>query len=537
MTDPGLKFIPALHGENRLVRDYLDGRPEACAFFGGSCTDSERIKRLAAAIDKRLDRARLVSILKAQDTFTLTGQGHDRLERFEREGGFVVTTGQQSMLFGGPLFILYKALTAFSLSRRFEELLGAPVLTLFWNASEDHDYAEIASLSLLDRENHLRTLSLPERRGNDRPACMIEVRPEIETVIAELESLLPESASPDRLREALRRAYKSGSSLGRAFSHYLAGLLGSRGVFVLDACSAQLRLHSRELFERELIDSASGAEAVRESSRLLGESGYPLQINPLPGDTNLFLIEDGRREKIRLGDRPGEFRLKRSGREYSSAELLRLLSNHPASFSPGVMMRPLIESGLFGSLCYVAGPGEISYYAQMGGLYKLRGLERPVIRPRLSGFVIERKVGKALDKYGLDPLDLKQGAHLTAGRLVEKQPGMREIAGRIEHLREHAGSVLAELAPLAAGIDPTMRPPVEHAGKAFSTVLRKLEKKIAAAARRRDSIMRRQLEDAAAGLWPDGRPQERVLAGVQFLARYGPEFLDFIAERAPVGLD
>ena len=39
----------------------------------------------------------------------------------------------------GPLFALYKALTAVRLAETLEGLVGRPVAPLFWIASEDHD--------------------------------------------------------------------------------------------------------------------------------------------------------------------------------------------------------------------------------------------------------------------------------------------------------------------------------------------------------------------------------------------------------------
>ena len=72
-------------------------------------------------------------------------QAEERLERFVTEGGFIVTTGQQPILFGGPLFILYKALTLIKIAEHAQEILKVTVLPVFWNASEDHDLIVLIS--------------------------------------------------------------------------------------------------------------------------------------------------------------------------------------------------------------------------------------------------------------------------------------------------------------------------------------------------------------------------------------------------------
>jgi len=67
------------------------------------------------------------------------GPGRDRLAQGEV---LVVTTGQQPGLFTGPLYTIYKALSAIALARRLERAEGAPVVPVFWVAGDDHDFAE-----------------------------------------------------------------------------------------------------------------------------------------------------------------------------------------------------------------------------------------------------------------------------------------------------------------------------------------------------------------------------------------------------------
>src|SRR5690606_545527 len=84
----------------------------------------------------------------------------EHLERVVAEGGLFVTTGQQAGLFGGPLFTVYKALTAVALARTLENELRRPVAPLFWIASEDHDWAEVNHVRVLDPSNALHTITV-----------------------------------------------------------------------------------------------------------------------------------------------------------------------------------------------------------------------------------------------------------------------------------------------------------------------------------------------------------------------------------------
>jgi uncharacterized protein YllA (UPF0747 family) len=232
-----------------------------------------------------------------------------------------------------------------------------------------------------------------------------------------------------------------------------------------------------------------------------------------------------------------EFRLKRSGEIIKASELRRLLDSLPESFSPGVLMRPLVEAHLFGTLCYVAGPGEMSYYAQMSELYKLHNLQMPLIYPRLSGILAENKITRVLDKYGLKAADLRAGADEIAGRLLGEQGEQALLLEETGKLRSLLENSFARIMKQALGLDSTLEAPVKNTRASIESSLDRLEKKSAAAARRRNETVVTQLGKAAIHLWPNGKPQERETAGIYYLFRYGPELLSFLIEEASVELN
>ena len=268
----------------------------------------------------------------------------------------------------------------------------------------------------------------------------------------------------------------------------------------------------------------------RASDRLIG-AGYELQITPLAADTSLFVISEGVREKLQLSDTEGVFRLKRSGRKLSSARINELLENRPASLSPGVLMRPLVEAGLLGTLCYVAGPGEIAYYAQMGELYRLRNLEMPIIYPRLGGIILETRIAGILDKYGLEAEELRGGADRPADRLLAKHGPQAQLLEELEKVRSQLKNSFTLIGELTDRLDPTLSGPLSKTESSMAGNLDRLAGKISAAARRKDETLLLQLNKAAAHLWPGGLPQERQLASAYYLARYGKDFLKFLLDR------
>ncbi|HKE90991.1 MAG TPA: bacillithiol biosynthesis BshC, partial [Gemmatimonadales bacterium] len=91
---------------------------------------------------------------------TLPGPGRDRLAAGP---SLAVTTGQQPGLFTGPLYTIYKALSAIALAARLERERNVPVVPVFWVAGDDHDFAEANHATLLNSGGEPLTVVLRER--------------------------------------------------------------------------------------------------------------------------------------------------------------------------------------------------------------------------------------------------------------------------------------------------------------------------------------------------------------------------------------
>ncbi len=529
MSVHGIKFKQLTLSSNKLAADYLAGKEQATGFFGGRCDDLPRLKELAARVDLRLDRGRAKDVLAGQRSFPLIGNGQRLLDEFVEKRGFCVVTGQQPVLFGGPLYVLYKCISVIRTARECSEILERPVLPVFWNASEDHDLAEASSVGIPGLDNKLETLGLPVDGANYRPLCQIPLGHNLSEVRAQLERITPDTEFRPELFSILDQCYTSANDFGHAFSGLIASLFAAKGLFVVDACSPEIRRGAIGLLEREIFDSAAGAELFEETSRQIGQAGYPVQVRPQSDDTGLFVLSEGRRVKLqRDGD---AYKLKGVGDKLSAEELRQMLQKTPEVFSPGVRARPLVEAELFGTLCYLAGPGEIAYYAQLGPLYGLRGLEMPVIRPRMSGVLLEAKIEKVLDKYAIGAEKLEQGAERVAVELLESDKQWQALTQELESLHGGIESSFERLGHHVAKIDPTMDGPLKSTLGAVSGNLDKLRGKLTRAATRRNETMLGQLDKAGVHLWPRGKRQEREISWLYYLVRYGAELIDWLLEQ------
>jgi uncharacterized protein YllA (UPF0747 family) len=88
-----------------------------------------------------------------------------------------------------------------------------------------------------------------------------------------------------------------------------------------------------------------------------------------------------------------------------------------------------------------------------------------------------------------------------------------------------------------AALDPTLGGAVDTTLDRIRDTLKSLHGKIIQATKRNDETLRRQFRRTYALVFPGGAPQERVLGGVFFLNRYGPDLGRRLIDALPLATD
>ena len=486
----------------------------------------------AGEVAQRFDRAareRAAAALHAPDAVA-----HARLEAWVEQGGFAVTTGQQPGLFTGPLYTIYKALSAARLAETLEGMLEKPVLPVFWIASEDHDWEEASQATIVSAGNELMHMRIPAPPGQlGRPLHRIRLGEELAAAVADLLAELPDTDFSRPYRELLQRAYVPGATLAESFRTALEALLAPFGVFLLDGADARVKEASRSILEDELKRADAHEGLLAERARALKAAGYEPQVPILPGGVNLFVEGPAGRERLYRDD--GAFQLRHSGTRLRVEDLQRRLTEDAASVSPNVLLRPVVESAVLPTLSLVVGPGEAAYFAQIQPYFAAFGLQPPIAYPRFGVTVVESKIGKVLQKFGVDVEDLQRPFHEISAELTREElpePVVRALA----EVRSALGKGSADLADAVKSIDPTLGGPVQRARSVSLDAWADTEKKILQALRKENEVALAQLEKARLHLYPDGTPQERVLNVFYYLFRYGDAFLQEVSRRFVVEL-
>jgi len=455
----------------------------------------------------------------------VTAPGHEALRsRLEAPGVVVVTTGQQPSLFTGPLYTIHKALSAVALAEVLEQQWGRPVVPLFWVAGDDHDFAEASHAEWLTADGSLSGAALPPRPADAplTPMYRQPLGPGVADAVAALERDLPASEFREATLGWIRRHFRPELTVAASYASALAELLAPLGVLLFDSTHAAVKRAAAPVLLRALslaseleADLAAQVDALSASGT---DSGMTIGVN-----TTLVMLECrmGRDRLVRHGDR---FATRRGKAEYELSELEALAAREPERFSPNVLLRPVVESALLPTVAYLGGPGELRYLALTPPLYRRMGVPQQRPWPRWSGLLVEPRVNRVLEKFGVALAELMQPPGPLEARLVRSHLP-ESVVSALAALRTAIEIGYGAIGRAAAEIDPTLEKPVQGVKNQALAGTQEVEKKLLHHLKKRHETELGQLARARTAVWPQGKPQERVLNVAPFLARYGPSLL------------
>ncbi len=442
-----------------------------------------------------------------------------------------VITGQQAGAFGGPLFTLLKAITAIQLARRASREHDARVVPIFWVDAEDHDWNEVASCTVLDGNAQPCTVTLAAPAGaGERPVGALRLDDRIGGSLDELAQSLPHTDFSDWVLSSLRAAYRPGSGMGEAFARWLETLLGPHGLVVFESGDPAAKPLVRDVFVRELQTAGATAALATEAGKALAARGHQPQVVPQLDAPALFRLDGARRSIRRSGE---QFLV--GDDAFPAGALAEEASSSPDRFSPNVLLRPIVQDTLFPTICYVAGPSELAYLGQLGGVYARFGVPMPLMYPRATATIVDSAAARFIAKHGIEIDQMQAQDESTLNRLLESQlpasidEALQAADESIHAQMERVVRALPELDPTLAGAAKTTLGRMEHD-------LKTLRAKVIQAAKRRDETLRRQFARTQVQAFPLGHPQERTLGVVFFLNRYGPALVERLIQDLPLDL-
>ncbi len=499
-----VETLPLEHITNKFFADYVHFSGKAAIFFSSHFTDFKprRVK---------VEREKLVNVLlEVNRGLKAPEEVITNILSLRKSDVYLVVTGQQPGLFTGPLYTIYKAVTAVVIAEKLSRE-GIKLVPGFWNASEDHDVQEVNHIYLL-RENKPEKI-IYKAKGNGKPYFNIEIDlNEVSRCIEEINSILPNTEFKGEIMETLFQLAEQSKDLADYFSRLMLHFFGGKGLIIIDP--RYMRDLMVPVFRKAIEEPMEINRVVNFNWYKMKDLGYSPQIHKRMEICNFYLVLGGRRVRVVF---KGRFKV--GGHVFSKDEMLDLLESEPERFSANALLRPITQDYTLPTAILVAGPHEIVYLAQVLKAYRLFNLEPPVVFPRFGATVVEGKVLKVLRKYDLTVLELKKPFEvinrLVSGEIEDK---FMAIKGSIEEtLKELKRSIKKE---------KNLSVQVEITEKKIMREVDRLKAQFVKSLKRRDRVMKEQVFKASNNLFPLGFPQERKINVLEYLVRYGYSFIE-----------
>ncbi|MDQ3321064.1 MAG: bacillithiol biosynthesis cysteine-adding enzyme BshC [Acidobacteriota bacterium] len=476
----------------------------------------------------KADRNALCDIL--EEANKANGAGAETLKNLSLLRGddcVAVVTGQQAGLFTGPLYTIYKALSAVKLTECLRGR-GYKAVPVFWIATEDHDFEETSKAEVIGKQGEsVKLKNEPERCYENLPVGYVKLDDSIDKTVEQLFDALPHTEFTAEIKKIIEESWSPGVDYGDAFARLLTKVLGKYGLILLCPLDERLKKLAAPVYIEAVKKSDEIVSALIKRSEKLKKDGYHAQVLITPDYFPLFWQSKDKTRHALKKSPEGTYKVKDSEREFNLEELSEIAAREPQRFSPSVVLRSVVQDYLLPTVCYFGGAAEIAYFAQSAEVYRI--LQRPVtpIFHRQSFTIVESKHAKTLEKYGLQLKDLFAGVQSVLPPVVEKHLN-REMGRLFAEVEEKINVELNRLDRSLAVYEPTLAENLANRRRKIIYHIENLRNKFHHAQMRKDAVVMRQIETAFNALLPNKHLQERSLNITSLINNHGLYLIDWI---------
>jgi bacillithiol biosynthesis cysteine-adding enzyme BshC len=501
---------------SQTVIDYLEDAPALHPFY----SHRPDLKGFAEFLKTKkvvADRQLLAGILTAQyERNGLLSAPHsqgpvENIKLLRAENTYTITTGHQLNIFAGPLYFIYKIVTAIKLSRQLKaEFPDKNFVPVYWMASEDHDFAEINYTNIGGKKVHW-WYEAQGATGRIDPESMRQA-------LNQYKGALGIERHANELAEIVEKAYAGFDKLADATRYLVNALFGQYGLVVIDADDHQFKQQFAPVMERDIIEQNS-FKNISATNEKLAQLGVHVQVNPR--EINFFYLQDGLRERITFED--GQYQVLNTEIAFSEEDLKQEIHQYPERFSPNVVMRPLYQECILPNIAYIGGGAEVVYWLELKSNFGFYGIDFPILILRNSGLVIGQETAARIARMDIQPPQLFLPTDQLKNDWVKKHSEHTLNLG--EEWRELT-AIFEKLKLRAHKIDPTLTPSTEAVQARLKRAIDNLEKKLVKAEKTNYHTRLEQIEHIKADLFPHDSLQERSENFGLFYVKWGQVFID-----------
>ncbi len=514
---------------NKLFLDFLYNFDNVKRFYNYDFRDEDSYASVFKKIIKKNPAITTAvnEIIKEQyQKLSPSEKTNNNIEKLNKANTIVIFTGQQLGLAGGPLYTIYKIFTAIKLSEYLsEKFTGYNFVPVFWLAGDDHDFEEVTNLKFIDKNNELKKIyyyDFSNKELNKGSIGNLKFNNSINDFKNEIKNSLRETEFSKKFFRLLDKILVEGKTFKESFFDLIFRIFDDAGLIIFNPQDAKVKKLLKPIFIKELTDfNIHSADVLLTSADL--DENYHAQVKVKP--INLFYSNETGRHLIEPVDE--EFRLKGKRKHITKEDMFERVEKFPERFSPNVLLRPVCQDYLFPTGFYIAGPGEISYFAQVMPLYKNYNVPQPIIFPRASATIVESNIAKILMKFNLSVKDFFTGEK-TLKENVLNSLSANNVETIFNTATKSIEESLTKLTEQLSFIDNTMGEVSNKNKEKILNQLKILQSKALKSEENKYSSAMRQLKKAQNILYPNNNLQERELSMINFINKYGMDFFDWL---------
>lgn len=520
-------FIPAT---NPFATGYYAGKPEIQGHFHYNYLEqkcySHRLKELAG---RTFMRERLADHISSyMKPFPSSEKVVQSIAKLRQENSVVVIGGQQAGILTGPLYTIHKVISIITLAKEKEQELGVPVVPVFWIAGEDHDYPEVNHV-YMPNDHQMQKCLYPEKVFDKRMVteCLINR----DVCMNWTQSLIREFGETKFTNDLLKLTEEA-ISKSKTFVDYFAYLIMTffkeQGLLIVDSGDVQLRELEKDILLQQIEDNVQIQLALLAQQAEIHKLGLKNTIESTGASANLFYYDEKHHERILLEyDKEAEmFRGKNGTVSFTMKELSKIARQHPEKLSNNVVTRPVTQELLFPTLAFIAGPGEIAYWAELKKVFERFRIKMPIIVPRISITLLEREIEADLTHLELNLHEvLQRGVSSQKALFLDsvRDRGFTSLFARTkEQIQENYRLIFERTKQEYRGLLPLL-----NKNETFLMgQIDFMEEKIEEALRMKHEHRLKKYDRVENSLRPLGGPQERVWNIFYFLNKYGTNLVN-----------
>ncbi|WP_110112929.1 bacillithiol biosynthesis cysteine-adding enzyme BshC [Bacillus sp. CGMCC 1.16541] len=511
---------------NQLTNDYINGIDKALAFFHYNIHEQDVYKKRVRDLKAQsYPREELVGYLRAfNKKHGASSKTLENIEKLRDLNSVVVIGGQQAGLLTGPLYTIHKVISIVLFARQQEKALGIPVLPVFWIAGEDHDFAEINHVYVSDKQKLIKKALKNKQQTKEMVSSMTIDHQACEKWIEGVFQSFSETEHSNNVRALVMDCLTEAKTYVDFFATLTTRLFAHTGLILIDAASPEVRKIESSFFVNLVEQNANLSASVINQQSEVKQLYKPL-IDATEKTAHLFYSKEGERILLERDGGSQQFVGKQGEIALSQEELLFVARNHPERLSNNVVTRPIMQEFLFPTLSFIAGPGEVAYWAELKPAFELFNFKMPPVLPRLSYALIDRTIESYMKELNISIEEaLNSGIHQQRESWL-----MNDVRNPYEayfnQAKEEFEKVHQKLRKNVLQEDPYFEELLLKNRVNIQKQLEVAQKIVEAKQLTKNEAILKKYNAIELAVRPMGAPQERVWNVCYYLNKYGVQFV------------